>query len=661
MNRVALMTVIAGLATGATALAYTYTGSAWSRRDLPVGYTVHRQLSTDTGDGAALAAIQNGHTTWDALECSVMQWQFAGRTNNSGWAVDDNENAVSWREQAWDDSGFALAITSSIFQVGGSLTDTDIKFNGANHQWAAFDNNPGGRDPRTDIESVATHETGHALGLDHTNVRGSTMLPSSGPGDISPRSLGQDDIAGACDLYPSGGNVPDAPDDPGPGPVGGTQDFGENCGPEAGCIGSLFCISDGQTAYCSDQCRLDGDCPDQYYCARLSDGGGACARGQSPVPGDVGGMGDECGQQSGCAQGLFCIQDGERTYCTGPCNGGECQPGYFCAGLQGGGTVCVQGEDPGSGPDLPDHGDRCGPNGECAANLFCLEDSQYRDERTGAAIPYCTGPCDGGQCPAGFFCADLGNGDNACAYEPQGLPGPDEPCGPQGECAQSLICLQDPNHVDETTGQMVPYCTTACQGGACPPGHVCVQLQSGGDACRIVPSAGPRRIGDQCWVNPEAPGADPSCGDDPTLICVNTRYANGEITDPGLCTRACDPQNCCPDGWGCIGEIQSGVCLRGVVDDPTPACAVEPVPGPVDPPPPGPDTPDPNLPPSPSGLPDGGVPGPGADPGEPMPPPGVVRHNDDDSGCRAVVGRDVPVTPVFAGLVLFGLLIRRRR
>ncbi|MFH1021982.1 MAG: matrixin family metalloprotease [Planctomycetota bacterium] len=50
-----------------------------------------------------------------------------------------------------------------------------------------------------DIYTVTLHELGHAIGLAHTAVPGSVMLPIYG---FNPGGLGADDIAGAQDLYP---------------------------------------------------------------------------------------------------------------------------------------------------------------------------------------------------------------------------------------------------------------------------------------------------------------------------------------------------------------------------------------------------------------------------------------------------------------------------
>jgi hypothetical protein len=52
-----------------------------------------------------------------------------------------------------------------------------------------------------DIQGVATHELGHALGLDHTGVSGATMFGSGTGTNAEKRSIEVDDIAGCQALY----------------------------------------------------------------------------------------------------------------------------------------------------------------------------------------------------------------------------------------------------------------------------------------------------------------------------------------------------------------------------------------------------------------------------------------------------------------------------
>ncbi len=55
-----------------------------------------------------------------------------------------------------------------------------------------------------DLENVVTHEAGHFIGLGHVSDEAATMYASTGPGDVSRRSLEADDVAGLCDVYPAG-------------------------------------------------------------------------------------------------------------------------------------------------------------------------------------------------------------------------------------------------------------------------------------------------------------------------------------------------------------------------------------------------------------------------------------------------------------------------
>lgn len=52
-----------------------------------------------------------------------------------------------------------------------------------------------------DIQGVACHEFGHALGLGHTNVGGATMFPSISGTGVGQRSIEADDIAGVQSIY----------------------------------------------------------------------------------------------------------------------------------------------------------------------------------------------------------------------------------------------------------------------------------------------------------------------------------------------------------------------------------------------------------------------------------------------------------------------------
>ncbi len=61
-------------------------------------------------------------------------------------------------------------------------------------------NIPGGH---FDLQSVACHEYGHALGLAHSQFNSATMAPSAAPGQVAQRSISNDDSNGVQAIYGS--------------------------------------------------------------------------------------------------------------------------------------------------------------------------------------------------------------------------------------------------------------------------------------------------------------------------------------------------------------------------------------------------------------------------------------------------------------------------
>ncbi|MEO8099899.1 MAG: matrixin family metalloprotease [Acidobacteriota bacterium] len=98
--------------------------------------------------------------------------------------------------------GGALAITLTFGFPGGAITDTDIIFS------PSVPDGFGGQVPFSttgaantyDLQAVATHELGHALGAGHSHIMGAVMYPFSG-GTLG-RTLSDDDVAFLRTAYP---------------------------------------------------------------------------------------------------------------------------------------------------------------------------------------------------------------------------------------------------------------------------------------------------------------------------------------------------------------------------------------------------------------------------------------------------------------------------
>jgi hypothetical protein len=82
----------------------------------------------------------------------------------------------------------------------GIITDSlpkPLHFDDSEHQWVV-----GSVVNGFDIETVALHEIGHILGLQHSNVAGSVMFPTVSSNSTK-RALTADDLGGVRELYPT--------------------------------------------------------------------------------------------------------------------------------------------------------------------------------------------------------------------------------------------------------------------------------------------------------------------------------------------------------------------------------------------------------------------------------------------------------------------------
>jgi MYXO-CTERM domain-containing protein len=113
-----------------------------------------------------------------------------------------NANTWMFRDDTWPYTGITstLALTTVTFELKtGKILDADVEVNSAH-----TDITTSAQGIVADLQSIATHESGHFLGLAHSNDPQATMYTSYSPGDLSFRSLSDDDHAGICAVYPPG-------------------------------------------------------------------------------------------------------------------------------------------------------------------------------------------------------------------------------------------------------------------------------------------------------------------------------------------------------------------------------------------------------------------------------------------------------------------------
>jgi uncharacterized protein (TIGR03437 family) len=153
------------------------------------------KLTITPGSDVA-AALQAAIETWNAVSGAVKlaPLELGDGPQQSG------ENVITFEDTPENRSiaGDSLAVTRTLFNARtGEIGQARIVFNPGRtfSTRLALD--------AFDIQSVATHEIGHALGAGHSHVRSATMYPSIGDENPVPRTLSPDDVAFLLDAYPT--------------------------------------------------------------------------------------------------------------------------------------------------------------------------------------------------------------------------------------------------------------------------------------------------------------------------------------------------------------------------------------------------------------------------------------------------------------------------
>lgn len=149
----------------------------WDIRNIDWRYNPARQ-----GSGAA-NAISGALQSWTQVGQASHNLSLVG-TTNAGFST-DGINTMIW-QRGNGCNGNCLALTALVLEPGQVIVETDITYS-ERYNW-----NSNGSD--IDIEAVAAHEVGHALGIHHTNLSSSPFPTMRGTYfGTAGRSLENDD------------------------------------------------------------------------------------------------------------------------------------------------------------------------------------------------------------------------------------------------------------------------------------------------------------------------------------------------------------------------------------------------------------------------------------------------------------------------------------
>ena len=177
--------IICGL--GSVSLAYVLWDYQW-----PVGSNVTFYVNENTAQVPnELAAVNSAAGTWNAIYPAGLTMTYSGTTSVTTHVNDGSNNVY------WDDEGSTGTLaTAWAWFAGSTFIDTDMVFNDY-YDWSTS-----GEGGTYDIETVALHEFGHWVGLDHSTP--GIMAPTYGGEE---RSVDSDARAGFEAMYGGGGST----------------------------------------------------------------------------------------------------------------------------------------------------------------------------------------------------------------------------------------------------------------------------------------------------------------------------------------------------------------------------------------------------------------------------------------------------------------------
>lgn len=185
----------------------------WANSSLPIVWRMNPTRGSNVTGARELGDVfRLSFQAWQSVSTAAVSFSQGQATDASVKGGFDQINVISTNVAPADYATDALGLTlgfsfdgAGVDQFGrtiefaGQIIEADILFNPT----VTFSTETTTPSNRIDLQSVATHEVGHLLGLDHTNFVSATMFPTLIEGASFARVLTLDDAIGVSTLYPS--------------------------------------------------------------------------------------------------------------------------------------------------------------------------------------------------------------------------------------------------------------------------------------------------------------------------------------------------------------------------------------------------------------------------------------------------------------------------
>lgn len=174
---------------------YKLMGVKWGA--LPVSYIINPTNPQELSQDFITSAISVSAETWDSVTSKELFNNTYGVDYGVQYGVQDYKNAIAFGDYPQDN---VIAVTSVWYtRVGKRIVEFDMLFD-TDFVWGDATN----ATSLMDLQNIATHELGHAVGLSDiysTSCSYVTMYGYSSEGDIEKRTLEQPDITGLQKIY----------------------------------------------------------------------------------------------------------------------------------------------------------------------------------------------------------------------------------------------------------------------------------------------------------------------------------------------------------------------------------------------------------------------------------------------------------------------------